>query len=179
MSKSLQWALIVLVGVVALVAGALLSTRDRSAVPASHPNPASGAALLAATLPDLSGRPQRVDQWKGKVLVVNFWATWCAPCREEIPAFVKVQQRMAPKGVQMVGIAVDQPDKVKPYAAEMGINYPILIGELEAMDLARAAGNELGGLPYTVIVDRSGKVVNAQLGGITESKLDALVAPHL
>ena len=138
-----------------------------------------GSGLLEATLPDLAGRAQRLDQWRGKVVVVNFWATWCLPCRDEIPAFIRAQQKLAPYGVQIVGIAIDQPDKVKPFASEMGINYPVLIGELDAMDLTRQAGNRFGGLPFTVLLDRSGKLVSTQLGGITEEKLDQLVRPLL
>ena len=113
------------------------------------------------------------------MLVVNFWATWCAPCREEIPAFIKVQEKLGPKGLQIVGIAVDQLDKVKPYAAEMQINYPILVGDLEAIDLARQAGNRFGGLPYTVIFDRQGTSIHSQLGGVTQEKLERIVLPLL
>ena len=136
-------------------------------------------SLMQATLPDLTGAPQRLEQWKGKVMVVNFWATWCAPCRDEIPVLIKLQQRLGGQGLQVIGIAVDQLDKVKPYAAEMGINYPILIGELDAIELARQAGNELGALPFSVVLDRQGKAVRGELGRITEDKLGAMVQPLL
>jgi thiol-disulfide isomerase/thioredoxin len=112
-------------------------------------------------------------------MVVNFWATWCAPCRKEIPAFVRIQDKLGSRGVQIVGIAIDQPDKVKPYAAEMKINYPVLVGELEAMDLARQAGNEMGGLPFTVILDRSGQAARVELGVLDEAKLSRLLEPLL
>jgi thiol-disulfide isomerase/thioredoxin len=166
------------VAVVALIAGYLLQPASRAPTPARIPD-AAGPTLLQATLPDLAGAPQRLEQWKGKVIVVNFWATWCAPCRDEIPVLIKAQETMSARGLQVVGIAIDQLDKVKPYAAEMGINYPVLIGELEAIDLARQAGNEMGALPFTVVVDRAGSAVRSELGRITERKLDALVAPLL
>jgi peroxiredoxin len=92
---------------------------------------------------------------------------------------IKAQEQMGARGLQVVGIAIDQLDKVKPYAAEMGINYPILIGELEAIDLARQAGNELGALPFTVVLDRAGNAVRSELGRVTERKLDVLVGPLL
>src|SRR5687767_5345616 len=100
--------------------------------------------IAEVTLPDLDGVPQALAQWRGKVVVVNFWATWCAPCREEIPLLVKLQARHRDRGLQLVGIAIDRPDKVRPYAKEMGMNFPILIGNLEAVDLAKVLGNRAG-----------------------------------
>jgi thiol-disulfide isomerase/thioredoxin len=178
MSRATQAWLLGAVAMGALIAGFLLRPADRRPVPPPVPE-AAGAALLQAALPDLAGAPQRLDQWKGKVLVVNFWATWCAPCRDEIPALVRLQREMSGQGLQVVGIAIDQLDKVRPYAAEMGINYPILIGELDAIDLARQAGNELGGLPFTVVLDRSGNAIRGELGRVTEARLAALIRPLL
>jgi len=111
--------------------------------------------------------------------VINFWATWCPPCREEIPAFIRTQEKLGPKGLQVVGIAVDHLDKVKPYAAQMRINYPVLVGDLEAIDLARQVGNRLGGLPYTIILDRSGNIIKTELGGVNQEKLERIVLPLL
>jgi thiol-disulfide isomerase/thioredoxin len=141
--------------------------------------PGASQALLAAELPDLQGQKQRMDQWRGKVIIVNFWATWCAPCREEIPELIRAQEQLGPRGVQVVGIAIDQVDKVKAYAEEMRISYPVLVGELEVMDLARVAGNALGGLPYTVVLDRQGEIARTELGGVTQAKLEDMVRPLL
>jgi thiol-disulfide isomerase/thioredoxin len=175
-SRNAQIALFAAVAAVALMAGFLL--RPGSSEP---PKAEAGASqlLMAAELPDVTGQRQRLDQWKGKVVVVNFWATWCAPCREEIPALVSAQEQLGGQGLQVVGIAIDQPDKVRPYAREMRINYPVLIGELEVMDLSRAAGNALGGLPYTVVLDRSGQIARTELGGVTQAKLEEMVRPLL
>jgi thiol-disulfide isomerase/thioredoxin len=172
-----QTVLFVAVAAVALAAGFLFQPWNHADQP-SRP-PASAAALMRAALPDLAGQSQALTQWKGKVLVVNFWATWCAPCREEIPALIQVQEKLGPKGLQIVGIAIDQVERVKPYAAEMRINYPVLVGELEAMDLAQKAGNQVGGLPFTVILDRSGQPVRTELGALDQKKLDSILQPLL
>jgi thiol-disulfide isomerase/thioredoxin len=137
------------------------------------------AQVYAARLPDLKGTPQPLEQWRGRVLVVNFWATWCAPCREEIPGFVRLQARHGGRGLQFVGIAIDQPDKVAEFAREFRINYPLLMGGLETMELLRQAGNRAGVLPYTLVLDRGGRVVSREPGGLKEPRLEGLVEPLL
>lgn len=143
----------------ALGAGILLATYDRGA-------PADSTALMALTLPDGAGRPQAMSQWQGKVVVVNFWATWCVPCRKEMPDFIRAQNAYGAKGLQIVGIAVDNADKVQQFAKELDLNYPALIGGYEAMDLSRTLGNKLVALPFTLILDRQGKVAYTHLGPV-------------
>ena len=135
-----------------------------------------GAAVLAMVLPDADGHEQALAQWRGKVLVINFWATWCAPCREEMPQFVATQARDGAKGVQFVGIAVDDVDKVRVFAREIGLNYPTLIGGYGAIELSRTLGNDLAALPFTIVLDREGRVVHTQLGPLRAAKLDGLLA---
>jgi thiol-disulfide isomerase/thioredoxin len=134
-----------------------------------------GSAVLALVLPDVDGRDQPLAQWRGKVLIVNFWATWCAPCREEMPQFIAVQKREGANGVQFVGIAVDQADKVRDFAKEIGLNYPALIGGLGAIELSKALGNDLAALPFTIVLDRAGRVAHTQLGPLKAPQLDALL----
>ena len=134
-----------------------------------------GSAVLALSLPDLDGTTQPLAQWRGKVLIVNFWATWCAPCREEMPEFVAAQARDGAKGVQFVGIAVDDVDKVRVFAKEIGLNYPALIGGYGAIELSKTLGNNLSALPFTVILDRAGRVAHTQLGPLKQAKLDRLL----
>ena len=141
--------------------------------------PAGASALAAAKLPDLTGTLQPLGQWRGKVVVVNFWATWCAPCREEIPLFVKLQNKYGERGLQFVGIAIDQPDKVRPYAAELGMNFPILIGGVDALDLTRALGNRAGVLPFTVVIARDGAIVSSEVGVAKEARLEPLLSSLL
>jgi len=168
------WLLIVLVGIVAVAAGAYVA-RGIWLPNAS----ADGAALLNVALPDADGHEQRLDQWRGKVLVINFWATWCAPCRDEMGEFIRFQKAEGAKGVQFVGIAVDQADKVQQFAKEVGLNYPALIGGLAAMQLSQSMGNELMALPFTVVVSRDGKVVHRQLGPLKQPKLEQIVGKLL
>ena len=135
------------------------------------------AQVYATRLPDLKGVPQPVEQWRGRVLVVNYWATWCAPCREEIPGFVRLQARHGARGLQFVGIAIDQPGRVTAFAREFGINYPLLIGGMDDLDVLKRAGNRQAVLPYTVIFDRTGQIVSRQPGGLKEGRLEELVKP--
>jgi thiol-disulfide isomerase/thioredoxin len=146
----------------------------------SRTNPAAtGQMLMAAHLIGLDGKAHPLEQWRGKVLVVNFWATWCAPCREEIPGFVKFQGQYGTHGVQIVGIAIDTAERVAPYIQEIGINYPILVGGIEMMDFARQIGNRAGVLPFTVVIDRHGEVVTTLVGIVRPEKLANVLGPLL
>ena len=135
--------------------------------------------IFAASLPDLQGNNQPISQWRGKVLVVNFWATWCEPCRKEIPEFIKLQEQYRSQGLLFVGIALDKKEKVAAYSKEAGINYPVLVGEWDAIELAKAAGNHQGGLPFTVVIDRGGKISGIRLGGISRADMETMFKPLL
>ncbi len=136
-------------------------------------------AVMAARLTDLQGQTQMLRQWRGKVLVVNFWATWCAPCREEIPAFVRLQKKYRAQGLQFVGIAIDRLDPVQAFVREFGINYPVLLGGIETVDLSRNAGNRVGALPFTLIFNRAGEIAATQVGEVKEAQLQGMIEPLL
>ena len=133
--------------------------------------------IYASRLADLKGGLQPLAQWRGQVLVVNFWATWCAPCREEIPGFVRLQERYGARGLTFVGIAIDQPDKVAEFAREFRINYPLLVGGAETLGLLRQVGNRAGVLPYTLVIDKSGVLVTREPGALKESRLEGILKP--
>ena len=137
------------------------------------------AEILGSTLHNLDGAPQSLAGWRGRILVINYWATWCAPCREEIPLFVRLQQEYAAKNVQFIGIAVDQADKVRAFAQEFNINYPLLIAGIDAVELSRKAGNKAGVLPYTLVLDRTGKIAASLVGSLSEARMRAQLDPLL
>ncbi len=137
----------------------------------------AGIALRSAGFPDLAGQTRSLSEWRGRVLVCNFWATWCAPCREEIPMLMAVRAKYAASGLEIVGIAIDNPAKVRQFAASFKISYPILLAEGDGLDLMRRLGNSVGGLPYTVVADRQGGIAHRKLGALRQDDLEAILAP--
>lgn len=136
----------------------------------------SGAAdLLGARYADLEGRGRRLLDWKGQVLLCNFWATWCAPCREEVPILVTAKQTWSRSGLEIVGIGVDSAANIREFSKSYRMNYPVLIADGTALQLLRKLGNRGGGLPYTVVLDRTGSVTHRHLGAFTEGDLRRLL----
>lgn len=134
--------------------------------------PESASLLLALTLPDLAGAPQSLAQWKGKILVLNYWATWCPPCREEMPAFSRLHERYVDKGVQFIGISVDSTDKIREFQREFPVSYPLLIADVDVMQTSAGIGNPAQALPFTVIFDRAGRLHSTKLGRFSEAALE-------
>lgn len=135
--------------------------------------------LYATSFPDMQGKTRALGEWQGKIMVINLWATWCGPCREEIPIMIKLQQKYRDQGLTFIGVAMDDPGPVEKYAKEIGINYPILMGDITLGEFGRRIGNTNGGLPYTAVIDRSGKIITTRLGGIDEKFLEQALAPLL
>jgi thiol-disulfide isomerase/thioredoxin len=167
MSSRRTWIAMVAAAVAALAGGAVFAIWHQPLPDATK--------LLALSLPDTAGNQQTLAQWRGKVIVVNFWATWCEPCRKEMPEFVIAQRELGSKGLQFVGVAIDQKDKVEQFAKDLDLNYPSLIAGYDAVDLSKSFGNQLSALPFTIIIDRSGKVAQTQLGPFKAGKLRSTI----
>ena len=133
--------------------------------------PETGERLLALTLPDAQGAPVTLADWRGDVIVVNFWATWCPPCKREIPDFIEVYEQHRAQGVRFVGLSIDTPENVAAFAEQIGVTYPLLIGTADTLQLASALGNPAQGLPFTVILDRRGMIRHITLGTMSKDDL--------
>ncbi len=131
------------------------------------------------SLPNIDGSQWRAEEWRNKILVINFWASWCPPCLKEMPLFIKLQERFAERGVLFVGIAIDDKEDVQNFIDTYGVEFPILLGETQAMELARQLGNRFDALPYTVVADRGGKILLRQAGEMTEDTLLPLLENKL
>ncbi len=127
----------------------------------------------AFTLRDLNDEPVSISDWDGKVVLVNFWATWCPPCLKEIPAFVETLKRHEHRGFQIVGIAIDDRDAVDEFVRSMTAGYPQLMGEESGIALARRYGNRFGALPYSVLVDRAGVIRFIKPGELQREELES------
>ncbi len=138
-----------------------------------------GQQRPAIRLPDLQGKPRDLDEWRGKVLMINFWASWCPPCRKEIPDFIRLQDDYADAGLQVVGVAVDELEPVKKLAEEFGINYPSLVESGNSFPLLDAYGNPEGLLPQTIVVDADGMVRANHRGRLTYNVARDLIEPLL
>ena len=151
-------------GLVALVAGYWVAQHRH--------DPATDSAFIDFTLFDTHGTERALSAWRGRTIVLNFWATWCAPCREEIPLLIDIQTRYAARGVQVVGVAIDRPDAVVAYAAQLGMNYPVLLADARTFDLLTAYGDQAGALPFTVVVDPAGGISRRKLGAFRAAELE-------
>ena len=152
-----------------------------AAAPAAELQAEAGDSSLPETLPDftlanLEGEPQSIRSWPGKSMIVNFWATWCAPCRREIPLLRKIQAEHGEEGFQVVGVAVDFRDDVLKYAKEIGIDYPLLIGEQDGFDAVNKFGRGSMGFPFTVFTDNQQRLVLFHLGEIHPPQAEIMLA---
>ncbi|HYM35757.1 MAG TPA: TlpA disulfide reductase family protein [Steroidobacteraceae bacterium] len=174
---------IFIVGLLAGAAGFALYQHGNVPAPVAdaHADTIAVAAKtsIVTTIPDVSlpnraGEKQSLRAWPGKSMVINFWATWCAPCRKEIPLLKEVAKSEASSGFQVVGVAIDFRDDVIKYADNIKMDYPILIGEQEGLAAADAFGVNSAGLPFTVFTDEKGRIVTIYMGELTRAKVDTI-----
>lgn len=155
-------------GLVFAVAGAFFGMQQlEPAPPQSH----AVTNMFSQSLVDAKGQPQPLSQWKDKALVVNFWATWCGPCVDEMPELSALQTEVAPSNIQILGIGIDSTSNIAQFASKYKITYPLYTGGIDATELSRQFGNKAGGLPFTVLVGRDGRVKKTYLGRL---KIDEL-----
>ena len=135
----------------------------------------ANSSLVDFTLPDLDGIDRQISEWDGKARLINFWATWCAPCRREIPLLKKTQTEHAKDNLQVIGVAVDFIEQVTAYAEEAEFNYPVLVGQEQAMAAAEATGIDFIGLPFTMIVAPDGQMITTHIGEIHEDQMGLIM----
>src|SRR3972149_852909 len=125
-------------------------------------------------LPDITGAPRHIREWDNQVVIVNFWATWCEPCRREIPVFIQLQASRSYPGLQFIGIAIDDKGAVEHYIDNLDtpVNYPMLVGNDDAITISKKYGNAIGVLPYSVIIDRSGHIAYTKFGEFHRDDLE-------
>ncbi|WP_397390958.1 TlpA family protein disulfide reductase [Polynucleobacter sp.] len=163
-----QWICIAGISLAALVAGVLASQWIYKTGLASDP---TIKAFLANPWQTPNGKPVDTAQWHGKVLVVNFWASWCPPCVEEMPTFDKLQMELKSQNVLFVGIGIDSPSNIREFLEKTPVSYPIAIGGLEGSNLSKQMGNLQGALPYTIIINAEGRATYRKLGKISEDDI--------
>jgi len=184
MAGPARWILVVLL---ALGAGAAAYLASRAWLAAEDPVPVAGAPPEApasvipdrrpdVTLADRDGRLRSLSEWDGRPQIINFWATWCAPCRREIPMLNALARDPALADFALIGIAIDFREDVLRFLAETPIEYTVLIGEQDGLDASAAFGMRSLGLPYTAFVDRSGRIVTIHLGELHRAQADVILS---
>lgn len=140
---------------------------------APQPAAADTTTLFASTFDDADGRRQPIAQWRGRPLVVNFWATWCPPCIEEMPDLQRIRDEYRARGVEIIGVGIDNAAKIREFRDRQGITLPLLVAGVGGTELGRELGNQAGVLPYTVLVAPDGKVVQRKIGQVKPAELRA------
>jgi thiol-disulfide isomerase/thioredoxin len=163
----------VAIAILSAVFGAYVSVKKQ---PSIKSDSQAVESLLKANIPDIQGQTHALSEWRGKVLLVNFWATWCPPCVEEMPELVDLQNSSEIKNLQIIGIGIDSPSNIQQFTKKFQISYPILVAGMEGSEIARALGNQAGGLPFTVLLDAEGRIRQTYLGRLNMNQVKADLA---
>jgi peroxiredoxin len=174
-------ALAIASALIGLLSGSLLSPTPNSLSARSATKElAIGSRRPDLNLPDLDGRIQSIAQWDGHLVLLNFWASWCPPCIEEIPLLDRTQNDLAARGLRVVGVAEDDAASVRAFLAQHHVGYPVLIDDPEQVpDMAQIFGDDRDVLPYTVLIGRDGRILARHYGNFTQKELETWLAPHL
>jgi peroxiredoxin len=175
--RTVPWKPLFVIAFVTAVVGyaayALMNTTRSPELPlAGNASSIIGTERAGFTLPDLKGKARPIKEWDGKVVLINFWATWCPPCVREMPGFIEVREQYAEQGFEIIGIAIDNAESVRKFVANLGVNYPILHGQSDASMVASHYGNSMEMLPFSVMIDRQGKIQFARAGELTKTALE-------
>lgn len=176
MKPGVKWLLVAFVALIAAWAGFAI---NRSSLVPDPESEKAAVQLLGMAFTTADGQTKKLADWQGRILVVNFWATWCQPCREEMPEFSRAQDEYGSKGVQFVGIAIDEAANVVEFSKKEPVTYPLLIAPAEMPGLIAKLGNQQQALPFTIIVSRDGKLFSSHLGRLTKENLAKELVPLL
>jgi peroxiredoxin len=169
-----NWLILGLAVLAAAVGG---YAEHRRQLPAPADTALLGQSVPALTLSDLAGQPHRLSDYRGRRVLLNLWASWCVPCRDEMPALTKAQAKFGEHGAIVVGIAMDEPARARAFLAAHPVNYPILLGRLDAPSTSRRLGNRDEVLPYSVLLDGHGRILATRRGTLDARQLEAWLAP--
>ena len=166
--------LIIAIAAIALIAGVVVARFvhvDNATPPTAQNHNAMPTEMVGFSLPDTDGKMHDINEWRGKIVVLNFWATWCPPCRAEVPLFVDTQEKFRKEGLVIVGVAIDKKQDVANFIDSYFINYPVLVSEEDNTELMASYGNRIATLPYSVVMDRKGKVIETHAGANKKDQL--------
>ncbi len=177
MPDRIKILLLLVLMALALVTGMLVREHTREGGAADHDTLPETRPDFS--MPDMAGNQRHISEWDGKIVLLNFWATWCPPCRDEVPLLIEAQERHGDAGLQVIGISLDERDKVAAFAEDFGINYPLLVHRTAGIDIAREYGDQIGALPYSVIYDAEGRVLAGHTGELHQEDLDRMLKKAL
>ncbi len=180
-----QWQLVSIAGVIASVSAVGGYQLQQTLKPGKQPEVVTekrlppkevvGTKAEEFSLSDVEGEIRYLSEWEGSVIAINFWATWCPPCLEEIPEFIQLQYTYEDRGLQFIGVALQDAEEVRDFIEEYNVNYPSLVGGEDVIALAKKLGNSIGALPYTVIIDRNGQIAFTRRGPLSKSEAESVI----
>ena len=169
-------SLILALAVLAAIVGGIIQHQRQTPAVGQMETSMIGQPLPALVLPDLQGRPHPLTAYLGRRLLLNFWASWCGPCLQEMPALNQAQQKFGDHGVIVLGIAMDEPDRVRAFLATHAVSYPILLGQMDGPSTSLQLGDQREILPFSVLIDADGRIIATHAGALSQAQLDDWLA---
>ena len=179
MTPGRRRALLAATGAAAAAVGAWVAWRSATTPAGTRAAEDIRAVLATRSFNDAEGNAQPFAQWSDRVLVLNFWATWCAPCVDEMPDLQRLQDKYRVRGLEVVGIGIDSPNNIREFRARIGLRFVLLAAGAGGSDLGKALGNDKGVLPFTALVDRNGRLRQTKIGRVSPAELERWIEPLL